>query len=456
MLRRIVSNSVELVKFIRGLGLKLSRPQEAHVLNMADALLVSDERKTYASLNRQLVEAKDDSTVAHSFRESPWKAQDLRGKVLVFLVRWSIQLARSLGLEKVVSISIDDSLIEKDSETRHLEGVDWHHDHNASSKKQAKYKNGSVFVVCHLKIGFISFAINWRLYVREKTVRRINRQRPKEQRLKFRSKYRLARAMLAEIAALLPDDFQVYILFDSWYSSAKLIRYCRRQDWHTDPVRSVLGVIAGLKSNRILNGKQVRQWNKELRHQRYERVQLTAADDAQTTYFVRTLKGRLNEVPFDVCVFISKRHPRSKSAAYFVCSDLSLSAQAGLVWYQDRWPTEVDNFYLKTRLGLGDYQMQRFEAIEKYHAVVFLALAYLQFRLVQQFAAERRSAAARSRQRVKTLSDVIRLHRVEHEVKLLTTACRLALRHKSLQPVLDMFLQPIPGLNSQLNAALLL
>ena len=439
-------SEVELVKFIRGLGLKLSRPQEAHVLNMADALLVSDERKTYASLNRQLVEAQDDSTVAHSFRESPWKAQDLRGKVLVFLVHRSIQFARSLSLEKVVSISIDDSLIEKDVATRHLEGVDWHHDHNASSKKQAQYKNGSVFVVCHLKIGFISFAINWRLYVREKTIRRINRQRPKEQRLKFRSKYRLARTMLAEIAALLPDDFQVYILFDSWYSSAKLIRYCRRQDWH---------VIAGLKSNRILNGKQVRQWNKELRHQRYERVQLTAADDAQTTYFVRTLKGRLNEVSFDVCVFISKRHPRSKSSAYFVCTDLSLSAQAGLVWYQDRWPTEVDNFYLKTRLGLGDYQMQRFEAIEKYHALVFLALAYLQFRLVQQFAAERCSAAARSRQRVKTLADVIRLHRVEHEVKLLTTACRLAVRHKSLQPVLDMFLQPIPGLSPQFNATLL-
>jgi len=78
-------------------------------------------------------------------------------------------------------------------------------------------------------------------------VRRINRQRAKGQRLKFQSKYRLARAMLAEIAPLLPDDFQVYVLFDSWYFSAKLIRYCRRHrvqaprlgDWHTDPVRTV-------------------------------------------------------------------------------------------------------------------------------------------------------------------------------------------------------------------------
>lgn len=235
---------MELVNFISGLDLKLSRPQAAYVLNMADALLVSDEHKTVASLNRQLVEAKDDSSVTHSFRESPWQAQDLRHKVLVFLMRKSIEIARRLGLEKVVIVSIDDSLIEKDSATRHLEGVDWHHDHNASSKKQAQYKNGSVFVVCHLTIGLISFAINWRMYVREKTVRRINRQRTKGQQLKFQSKYRLARAMLAEIAPLLPDDFRVYVLFDSWYSSAKLIRYCRRHAWH---------VIAGLKSNRCID-----------------------------------------------------------------------------------------------------------------------------------------------------------------------------------------------------------
>jgi hypothetical protein len=39
-------------------------------------------------------------------------------------MRKSIEIARRLGLEKVVSVSIDDSLIEKDSATRHLEGVD--------------------------------------------------------------------------------------------------------------------------------------------------------------------------------------------------------------------------------------------------------------------------------------------------------------------------------------------
>jgi len=444
MLRRIVTNSVELVKFVFALGLRLSRPQKQHVLNLVDALLVSDERKTLAHLNRQLVEAKDDSSVAHSFRASPWQANDVRSKLLVFLVRTAVQLARSLGLEKIICLSLDDSLCVKDAATTQLESVDWHHDHNASSKKQAAYKNGSVYLICHLKIGFINFALNWRIYLREKTVRRLNRQRATGQRLRFRTKYRLARDMLAEIAPLLPPDFQVYILFDSWYASAKLIKYCRRQDWH---------VIAGLKSNRCLNGQQLSQWHQDLRHKRYERATVPAADGSQTTYFVRSLRGRLNEVPFEVCVLISKRHPRSKSPAYFLCTDLALSAQEALAWYRDRWPVEVDNFYLKTRLGLADYQMQCFEAIEKFHAIVFLALAYLQYRLVQSLATAHQSGLARSNDQLRTLADVIRLHRAEHDVQLLKAACQLALQHNSLTPVLTKFLRPFSAITSHLEGA---
>lgn len=306
MLRRIVTNSVKLVKFVLALGLSLSRPQKQHVLNLVDAILVSDERKTAA--------------------------------------------------------------------------------------------NG--------------------------------------QRLRFRSKYGLAREMLAEIAPLLPADFQVHILFDSWYSSAKLIKYCRRQNWH---------IITGLKSNRDLNGKQLSQWHKDLRPTRYERAPVPAADGSRTTYFVRPLQGRLNQVPFEVCVLISKRHPRSKSPAYFLCTDLSLSAQEALVWDRDRWPTEVDNFYLKTRLGLADYQLQAFEAIEKFHALGFLALAYLQYRLIQSLALAHQTGLGRSHQQLRTLADVIRLHRAEHDTQLLKAACQLAMKHNSFAPVLTKFLRPLFG-----------
>jgi hypothetical protein len=45
--------------------------------------------------------------------------------------------------EHTLWLSLDDSLCEKDPATKHVEGVDWHHDHNARARKQAAYKNGS-------------------------------------------------------------------------------------------------------------------------------------------------------------------------------------------------------------------------------------------------------------------------------------------------------------------------
>jgi hypothetical protein len=38
---------------------------------------------------------------------------------------------------------------------------------------------------------------------------------------------------------------------------------------------------------------------------------------------------------------------------------------------------EVDNFYLKEALGLGDFRLHSFEASDKWFAVVLLAMNYL-------------------------------------------------------------------------------
>ncbi len=105
----------------------------------------------------------------------------------------------------------------------------------------------------------------------------------------------------------------------------------------------------------------------------------------------------------------------------------------------------------KTRLGLADYQMQGFEAIEKFYAIVFLALAYLQYRLVQSLAAAHQTGLARSNDQLRTLADVIRLHRAEHDVQLLKVACQLALQHNSLAPVLAKFLRPFSAITSHLE-----
>jgi len=420
MLKHILHHSPKLVAFIMALRLALYQPQLNHVTRVADAIIMCESHKTLSNLYRQFVEAPDPTAAADCFRVSPWTAEDLRSPLHAFVVQDLLAYSEAVGMDKIIWVSIDDSLDEKDKDTRHLELVDWHHNHSESTRKKAIYKNGVMHVVCKIQVGPFIYTFDLQPYLREQTIRRLNRQRPKEQRLHFRSKYTIAHQMLTKLKALLPKDYQVYILFDSWYASGKLIKFCRRQGWH---------VICAIKSNRRLSGKAVRQWDKQLWHQRYTRVRVTAAGGTSTEYLVRTLQGRIKDVPFDVCVFTSRRHHRDKHPKYFLCTDTSLSAQTALNWYSKRWSCEVDNFYLKTMLGLSDFRVQSYEAGDKWFAVELLTLVYLQWRLIREKSA-----------RIQSLADVIRQHRAEHGRDLLIGACQEALHPGTIEPVLQRFL----------------
>ena len=420
MLPHILHNSAALCTFIDQLGLDLSQPQQRHLRNLVDALLVCKSRKTLAALRRQLVAGVDVSNMSDYLRISPWQAQPVRQAVDSWMVPWAIQQAAAAGAPKRIYINLDDSLAVKHKDTRHLEGVDWHYDHLASTKHHPRYKNGLAFLVCTVAVGRLVVTFDVPLYLRERTVRRLNRRRPRGQRIPFCSKSQLARRLLEALRPLLPRGWEVYVQFDAWYASARLLKYIHRQGWHT---------VCALKSNRKLNGKRLDQHAAVFRHQRYTPVTVTAADGAKTTYLVRDLLGRLEGLACDVRVFASKRHRRDTRPAYFASTDLALPATTALQGYGRRWSCEVVNFYLKLQLGLADFRVQPYEAVAKWCAVVQLAWAYVEWR----FAQERSS-------QVRCPADIIRRHREEHQRAWLQGALQMALDVGAIEPVLERFL----------------
>jgi hypothetical protein len=421
MLTRIVHNSPKLCTFIDLLNIHLSKPQRQHILNLADGLLVCEDEKTLAALQRQFIEAPDASNMADFLRISPWKAEDIRGALRINQVNWAVAHAECLGLPKVLYINIDDSLGEKDKDTRHLEPVDWFYDHSGSTPGKPVFKNALCYLEANLRIGKMVVTVDLRLYLRAKTVRRLNRHRKPGQRIPFRSKNSLAKSILEALRPLLPAGWAIYVQFDSWYASEQLINYVHHQGWH---------VTCGLKHNRKLNGKPIDQIASALRHRRYTHVQVTAADGNKTTYYVRQTTGRLAKVPFEVRVFFSKRHPREKSPAYFMSTDLTRSAQQALPGYSRRWSCEVGNFYLKTQLGLSDFRVRTYQAVDKYLVVVLLTWAYVERRFEQERSAQ-----------IKTYGDLIRRHRDEHAVEWLTGAMQMMQETNDLQQVIHRYLR---------------
>jgi DDE superfamily endonuclease len=371
MLLQIVQHSEALTSFIFALQLALYQPQIRHLLQIVDAMLVCNQRKTLSDLSRFLHQAPDPKTLADFFRESPWTVDLISQPRKKFMVLKLLELATKAGLEPKILVSLDDSLGKKGKATKHLQAVDYYHNHTESTKKRQAWCNGYVYVELHLQIGPLGFLFDTRLYLRAKKVRHLNRTRTKENRLAYRSKYNLARDMLLELEALLLKGSQVYVLFDSWYASAKLINLCLRRNWQ---------VICALKANRKIENQRIDRYHQTLKHKPYQKITLEAVDPRPArTYYVRTVTGHLEKVNPEVYVIISKKRPGDPRPKYFLCTDTRLSAEAALKLYQKRWPVEVDNLYLKQVLGLGDFRLQAFEAIQKWFAVVTLAMNYLQY-----------------------------------------------------------------------------
>ena len=421
MLTRIVQPSPALEAFLDALRRDLSQPQRDHLLQLVDGLLVCDESKTLAALQRQFLDSTDPSDWADFLRISPWRPEEVRTSLRRRQVAWLVAEAQRRGFPQVLYVNLDDSLGEKDKQTSHLEPVDWFHDHNESTPRQPRYQKAFCYLECTPRAGDLTATVELRLYLRDKTVRRLNRHRPPEHRLHFRSKFRSAREILESLKPLLPPGWTIYVQFDSWYASEGLLKYIHRRGWHA---------VCALKSNRKFSGQRLSQFGATLRHKRYTPVRVTAADGKATTYYVRDAVGRLSELPFDVRVMFSKRHPRARARAYFAGTDLARTVVETLRGYGGRWSCEVVNFYTKTRLGLADSRGRSYEAVERYVAAVHLAWAYVEERLARERSAQ-----------IRCYGDVIRRHRDDHAAAWLRAAVEQGIRTGDVESVLDRFLR---------------
>jgi hypothetical protein len=159
-------------------------------------------------------------------------------------------------------------------------------------------------------------------------------------------------------------------------------------------------------------------------------VRVAAADGKTTTYHVRDAVGRLSEFSCDVRVMFSQRHPRARSWAYFASTDLARSVVETLRGYSGRWSCEVVNFDTKTQLGLADFRVRSYEAVERYVVAVHLAWAYVEERLARERSAQ-----------IRCYGDVIRRHRDDHAAAWQRAALEQGIRTGDIESVLNRFLR---------------
>ena len=418
MLTKIVHNSPKLCAFLAPLIESLSQPQRQHLRELCDGLLVCESAHTLAALQRQFVATTDASNWADFLRISPWEVEKVRAELLAAQIHWALEQAEKSGHAQAIYLNLDDSLGEKHRETWRLEVVDTHHDHTRSRPRQPRYINGFCYLVATMRVGEIVVTLDFQLYLRARTVRAINRQRAPGARLGFRSKNTIARALLKRIARYLPRAATVIVQFDSWYASNKLLKFVHRQQWQ---------FTCGVKFTRQLNGVSLDTHHRKLKHKWHDRVVVTTAE-GERSYFVHQLDGRFSQLPIDLRVLISKRRPGQKYPAYFASTRLDCKTAAILQGYSGRWSCEVVNFYVQVKLGVEDFRLWYYEAVDRYLVAVVLAWAYVERRFVEERGPQ-----------ITCYGDLIRRHREEHAEAWLEAAVRMALEGATLDQVLQRF-----------------
>lgn len=104
MLTRILHNSPQLCTFLDQLNLELYQSQRRHMLNLADALLVCEDKKTIAALQRQFVEAPDASNMGDFLRHSPWAVRTSASQLVEHAYRISSLLWNDTEVTEFASL----------------------------------------------------------------------------------------------------------------------------------------------------------------------------------------------------------------------------------------------------------------------------------------------------------------------------------------------------------------
>jgi SRSO17 transposase len=184
--------------------------------------------------------------------------------------------------------------------------------------------------------------------------------------LPFRKLTELAAEMLGQFS--LPGKGKVIALFDSYYLCPAVVQTCEARGW---------AYISVAKKNRNFFPQGRDRDKRKLG--RYGRNVLRrnghAVKAGGKPHRVAERLGRLSKVGEVKLIF--SRRVRERAWVVLVTNQRQWSAKTVLSHYQQRWVIEVLFKMAKQHLGLGDYQVLRYRAIENYLRLVYLAYLLL-------------------------------------------------------------------------------
>lgn len=221
--------------------------------------------------------------------------------------------------------------------------------------------------------------------------------------------------LVCELTSSLPiPPNKGYALFDTWFTSAKVIHTYASKGYHC---------IGGLKTNRIIYPSGIRISIKDFaKYIKKTDVNLVTVNSSE--YYVYRYEGPINDVE-NTIVLLSwpvESFGDSKAMKAFLCTDVSLNTATILQYYCKRWPIETFFKQQKGYLGLNKYQVRSSKAIKRIW--ILQALVHLFCTI--------------SSERPLKFSDAIKYFRKEEHISIITIIYEFGKNSVPLEDVLKL------------------
>ena len=290
----------------------------------------------------------------------------------------------------------------KNPTTRKMERLDFHFLHS-----EGKPVWSHVLVTSHVVTSDVSVAWDFRPYFREAACTGLG--------IEFRSKVDLAVELVQDFDA--SDDELVYVLFDSWYASKKLIDACNAKGFH---------VIAAFKTNRMIYPAGISIQVSDFAKEYIPSTDLRSVTVEDRKYKIYEYEGQLSDIEnVKALLCWEDGFSPDKTPFCILCTDGALDVVTVLRHYLVRWNIETGYRYFKDMLGFDHYQMHTYQAIERFWTIQYLVYAYLEFQRLDW-----------SNNPTLTLGDVVRRIRNEHLGNIVCYVYQQALEKQPLVKVL--------------------
>lgn len=238
------------------------------------------------------------------------------------------------------------------------------------------------------------------------------RRYAKAQKLKHRTQAQLAARIIDQLPV--PKGVDIVVLGDTAFD-AKIVREsCQKRGYHWITPVNANRVMAGPRGNRPRVSSRIKQLSKD----RFQTIRIYPSSGSYCkqrrlsehrdgsmkttrTYYVCSEKREVHSVGMVMLVFSSTKPIKGKakreSTKILMTNATHLSARQVVELYGMRWQIELLFKELKSTLGLHQYRLKRFEAVESWVDLVLVTFCYLEWTRDRKLADRRIRAEDRKR-----------------------------------------------------------